>query len=96
MNIQAESFIRAFPLPDSVAQKEYLCHALNHIATSRSQVDSLTRLLNRRKLARAFYDLREFEGLWSGFQHGNLGDLVALRCDEVRSVCATKGLPLIS
>ena len=86
--IHAQIFWDAITINDAIDQKEFLKTKLKDCPTSRSQVDSLGRLLGRTALANAFYALKEFAGLWSGFQHGNLSALVALRCDEVSSAIA--------
>ena len=86
--IHAQNFWDAITINDQNDQKEFLRTKLKDRPTSRSQVDSLGRHLGRTALASAFYDLKEVAGLWSGFQHGNLSALVALRCDEVSSSTA--------
>ena len=86
----ARLFCEAHVMSDPPQQNEFLKDKLKNVPTARSQVDSLTRLLNRRKLASAFYELRDFNGLWGDFQPGNLSDLVALRCGNVSTVAASR------
>lgn len=64
---------------ESVEQRRTIseCHLTD------SQQSCLQRLLRHGRFSQAFYELRYFPGLWSGFQLGNMPNLIALQCDDV-------------
>jgi hypothetical protein len=49
--------------------------------------DSLKRLLRRDGFTKGLEALLDLPGLWGGLELGNVRRLLALRCDEVVSLC---------